>query len=443
MLIKSGEFQTTFLFGERRYLLFKLAGKYSDQGRQVKAVSTGSYLVIAPTDWERDETLAGPPSIDPEGVSLPGLRAHFFDLRNEDGKRVAFRDSAGLGIEIDTSDAEFELLGNRLPDAQQELGPLFGGAPPRIQALNQQTWEEIRTIVVGEEGAKRRRWRAAFSPFPRLAVQDLPTELASRRGGWYFLRFYNGQDDLVESLDFRFVDGLEKVEIESPQALPSEDGHRPTTVRFHYNVDCLVEAAGKGAASFEVDQKPGTTIAVIPPDPAFDQTYWHFHRRPDVKVEFHLLIERVWWSQGNAQDPPEQTEKSDKPLTIERSAFSPLSDSVLYIWLPTVHWAESVQVGFGEDRQRTYRVKVSSRQFSLSLRDFGDAAEIQDTTREATLRLWILHDGISIGGVVIVRVRPEVSASKAPQFQTPGQPLLGSEPCAGNLIMSSFFGKNG
>jgi hypothetical protein len=123
------------------------------------------------------------------------------------------------------------------------------------------------------------------------------------------------------------------------------------------------------------------------------------------------LIERVWWSWGDEHDPPEQSKKSDRPLTMERAAFRPNSNAVLHVWFPKVHWVEFVLVGFGEERQRTYLVRANSRLFSLPLREFGDAAEIQDTTRDATLKLWLPHEGAPGSGVEIARVPAEVSTS--------------------------------
>ena len=107
-----------------------------------------------------------------------------------------------IGISITDSDYR-----ERLEDAGENIGPLFS-KPPNILSVGSQAWREIKTIVVGEEGSGRGRWRTEFSPDSDRVDQDLPPEILDKRGGWYFLRFYDGNDDLAESLDFRFLSGL-------------------------------------------------------------------------------------------------------------------------------------------------------------------------------------------------------------------------------------------
>jgi len=58
--------------GEESYLLFKLSGQDQNQGRRVKSPSSGSYLVMVPDNWARDDTLSGPPRTRPDSVSFTG-----------------------------------------------------------------------------------------------------------------------------------------------------------------------------------------------------------------------------------------------------------------------------------------------------------------------------------------------------------------------------------
>ncbi len=150
--------------GQEGYLLFKLSGERFNQGRLVKSPSSsGLYLVVTPEEWERDETLSGPPPVRPESVSLAGYSAHFFDLDKSSGQKIAFRLPDGRSLAIEAKAPRFELIGRRLKDANELVGPLFGEAPPRIRALDAQAWRNIRTVVVGEEGRGRRRWRMRLS----------------------------------------------------------------------------------------------------------------------------------------------------------------------------------------------------------------------------------------------------------------------------------------
>ncbi len=69
---------TTIVFGEERYLLFKLRGQDLNQGRCVASHSTGSYLAMVPENWECDEESSEANPVEPEFVSLNGYRAHFY-----------------------------------------------------------------------------------------------------------------------------------------------------------------------------------------------------------------------------------------------------------------------------------------------------------------------------------------------------------------------------
>ena len=76
--------------GQNNYLVFKLSGQNLNQGRLVKSVSSGSYLVIVADDWKRDETESGPPPIEPEPVFLDGFLAHFFDIQEDTNTPVSY-----------------------------------------------------------------------------------------------------------------------------------------------------------------------------------------------------------------------------------------------------------------------------------------------------------------------------------------------------------------
>jgi hypothetical protein len=79
------------------FFLAKLSNRDPNQGRLVKTASCGSYLVIVPKGWTRDESLSGPAPFEPEPVCLPGYQAHFF---NQDSagipNKIAFRTPCGF-----------------------------------------------------------------------------------------------------------------------------------------------------------------------------------------------------------------------------------------------------------------------------------------------------------------------------------------------------------
>jgi hypothetical protein len=274
--------------GHEGYLLFKLSGRDLDQGRLVRFPCSGSYLVVAPEDWERDETLSGPPPVAPEPVFFTGYQAHFFDLKKGDVGKIAFRLPNGQPLVIEAQTRGFELTGRRLVDASKRMGPLFGEGPIRIRALDMQAWRNVATIVVGEEGADRERWRIAFSPNPDEMEQDLPSEVVNRIGGWYFLRFYDNNDDLIESIDFRFLSVLKQINIRQPSVLPAKGEHKPVRVEFLHGPGCTVKPKN-GWKSIQVESQDEKTILILPSDPACDESEWIVSAEGAPKVEVTIL----------------------------------------------------------------------------------------------------------------------------------------------------------
>ncbi len=380
----------------------------------MKFASHGSYLVITPDDWERDQRLSGPAPVEPEPTSLPGYKAHFFNLERKGMSRIAFCTPEGKNVEVEYTGARFELIGKRLSDASEGTCPLFGELPPKIEVQEGYAWRNVATIVIGAEGTGRRRWRKEFIPEPERAQQNLPPEIGARRGGWYFLRFYNLNYDLMDSLDFRFVSALTEISMPPPQPLPSENGHQPVAVKFHHTTDCIVRPTADHASALVVEQGPTCTAVTIPPDPAFDQTYWEVKFSSADPVDIQLLVDRIWWSQSDDCSPPFETKKFDRPLNFKRDAFRATSNTVLHLWLPKPRWVDEVLFGFREESRRTYKVQCNSRYVSIALRDFGDAAELGDRSQNASLRFWLERDGMLKAGAVIGEVLCEVGAPETP-----------------------------
>ena len=385
--------------GEERYLLFKLSGQDQNQGRRVKSPSSGSYLVMVPDNWERDDTLSGPPPVTPEPVSLPGYQAHFFELEKDGDGKIAFRTPTDELLVIESKVAQFELVGNQLNDASANKGPLFGEGPPRIRARNEQGWKSIRTIVVGEEGSGRERWRTSFRPDAKGACQDLPPEIAARKGGWYFLRFYDANDDLIESLDFRFICALKGIRIFQPSPLLPEGGHSPVRVELLHEPGCSVQPIGY-PASIQIECRDDKTILTIPPDPTCDKTCWLIGSEGGPQVEVTILVERLWW--GIGEEHIEPSEWQDQPFTLSREDFAATSMKALWLRLPKRRWVDKVLVGFEQAKARPFDIRVTENATAVSLREFGDYKEVGDRTRGYSLKVWIERDGRFMEGVVAV-----------------------------------------
>lgn len=370
------------------WLLFKLSGTDLAQGRNVKQISSGSYLAIIPKTWQRDEEKAGSPPTMPEPVFLDGYLAHFFELTQANPSRIAFRDDQGKEISIGSGGPGFALSGEVIPDASERIGPLFGDQPPRICIANGH-WSDVATIVVGQEGSGRQRWRKSFEPKLGQAQQQLPAEVLERKAGWYFLRFYDSTDMLIDSLDFRFVVGLKEISIPTAGPAPSPDGHVAQTVEIVHDGGYRVTEQEQKCPGVKVERDTDKTILTIPPMAECDRTSWLI-RPPNShgrEVEFTILIGRIWWALGVEDTKPSQW--GDRCVRLTPEDFTATSGSAIWLRFPKPRWANNIFAGFARERARKFPVKVTDSVVSIPLRDFSGAQELDDRAAEHKFKVWL------------------------------------------------------
>ena len=391
--------ETTVALPQDGYLLFKLSGQDQNQGCRVKSLSSGSYLVMVPDSWERDDTLSGPPPVTPESVFLPGYRAHFFELEKGSNKKIAFHTPVGESFVIESSAPQFELVGNRLNDASEDKGPLFGGAAPRIRALDEQGWKNVGTIDIDEDGIAKKGWRTSFTPDSDGREQNLPSEFSDRNGGWYLLTFRDTEDNVIERLHFRFTRGLKEIKLVQPSPLPSGDGHAPVSVEFLHEPGFDVQPVDF-SINIQIERQGEKTTLTIPPNPKYDETGWSVGPVGGPQVEVTILVERLWWGIGEEHNVP--SEWKDKALTLAREDFAATSNKALWLRLPRLRWVNKVLVGFGQEKARPYDVKVTEKTIAFPLREFGDSKEVGDAAQEYSLRVWLERGGRFTEGVIAV-----------------------------------------
>ncbi|HZO90109.1 MAG TPA: hypothetical protein VFB38_17405 [Chthonomonadaceae bacterium] len=357
--------------GSQGYLIFKLSGANADEGRLVDHPATGRYLVVAPDNWERDEKQAGPASIEPEFVSLDGCLAHFFEITKHSESRIAFITPNGGVVSPQTKSSHFELVGHRIKDARDDVGPLFGKQLPCIRARHARDWEEVSTIVVGEEGIGEGRWRMQFPCNPIGKDQQLPLDVAARKSGWFFLRFYDANNRMMESIDFRYLAFLDAIDIRQPAPVPPPEGHGEVYVTFMHQFGCDIQRAKGMPQNIEIAKSLDSTLVAIPADPNCDETRWHIRQHNGAETECLIRIERLWWSFG------QQKAWSDQPVALSRHDLSPTSEEVLYLRLPVAGWADKIAVGFEYTRARQLLLKRTDDTVSIRLSELCDVEERQ------------------------------------------------------------------
>ena len=300
--------------------------------------------------------------------------------------KLAFRNGSSQSVVIGSGGPLFQLVGEQIHDASEHLGPLFAVAPPRISVADG-TWQGVRTIVLGEEGKGAGKWRKAFKPNPDLPEQTMPVDLANRRAGWYFARFYDHEDELIDSLDFRFCAGLRRVQTHQSQPFPSAGGHDAATVELEHDSEWQVVPSVATHGDVTIERKSDRTVLRIPPRPERDLTRWKLGPHAGPQAEIALLVERVWWAVSAVAEPPSEWEDICLILSVED--FSATSGEAIWLRLPRPRWTDCVLVGFQPDRRRPYVPRVTEHMVAIPLRDFSDAPALADRTKDCALKVWV------------------------------------------------------
>jgi small subunit ribosomal protein S9 len=239
--------------------------------------------------------------------------------------------------------------------------------------------------------------------------------LVVRKGGWYYLRFYDTNGDLIESLDFRFICALKEIKTPRPPPFPSGGGHGPVCVEFLHEPGCAVQPVA-GLTNIQIQRQDDKTILTVPPDPTCDETHWVVGAEGGPQVKVTILVERLWWAVGEEDNTPSKWE--DQPVPLQPDDFAASSSKALWLRLPRRRWVDKVLVGFDQSKARPYKVKVMEKTIAVPLRDFGGCGAVRDHTQDHSLRVWIERDGRSMDGVVAI-IPASVAAPQRSQVVSP------------------------
>ncbi len=283
-------------------MIFRL--QRDETGTLVAAPSgQGRYLFVMPHGWHMSQG-------DLQPLQLDGHDAYLVDelqaarVTNGDGKIVW----KGAGH------AWVGFKGSLAPCVEPPT-PLFYGDAPEVDA----PWDKVTTLVVGQEGHVRDRWRQTVTidagREPRLPTLPNPV-------GWYFTRFYDSNAVLVESRDFLWIRDVEHIAV---SLLKSGEGVITFRHKAHLKVDCLSELV-------HCERTPTSTVAHVPCGPRVDVTRWSF-RDSSTNNELHdvpFRIPRWTWALSANGEPDESLTWGAEPLSIRAKAdISPTSRSVL------------------------------------------------------------------------------------------------------------------
>lgn len=353
-------------FDASDHRIFKVARSRAN-GRRVARVTRGNYVVIAPRALSRDEAVGGTAPVAPENVipEQAKVLAHHLLVEGK-GDGLVLNESGPSRVEVRPSTATvYELIGHIVEDAHTGAGPLFGREPPH---LRMEGAAESSLFVVGVEGpSPRPRSRQAAMSF-----DELRDWLDDNEPGWFYVRAYDANDELLESLDFRYVRGLEAIEVDEPSPLPGPQGHRPAKVVFRVAPGTVVSPVDGPPEVASLDPVRADGV-VLPARPDAGKATWRVGSGDGSAVEVVVHVPRIWWAftaSGNADEPHAW---SDRLHMLSVDDLRPTSLMHLSVLLPEPGWADEVTVGFRDGSPRRLPVPRSERVLHYPLRNLGES----------------------------------------------------------------------
>jgi hypothetical protein len=353
-------------------LTFKLSKVDSSRGVLTKRLTKGTYLAVAPTDWQRDDSVSGLPPIAPEATAFAGFAAHYFSIENVDDV-IAFRDSAGALFVLKPEISNFELAGRCLPAIEENLGPLYGPQLPIILANSSTAFGSVAAIRLEEIGG-----RSSDCAFEKLIENhSLRLNPASICSGTYVARILGKSNDPLAALPFRVATALSSINFEPYAPVPPESGYKATLVKVIHDQQSRLDVAPFSIASERLGE---LTDIHIPPAQDADNVQITYTDREGGCINFSIRLNRVWWRLRNAADGTVDAPCwTDESISITQRALRATSKQSIEFLFPAERWAQSLLIGFENDSRRRYLVKVNERTLRIPLREFGTSHLISES----------------------------------------------------------------
>lgn len=341
------------------------------------SVNRGIYLVLIPV--ARGGRLNENLIIAEQSIGIEGLLAYLIDIHESAPLLVDSR--TGDHVRVGRQEAVVRLEGRRL-EPVPEVYECFILEPP-VLYFSETGRERIKSVVIGEEGARLSRlgsWRGEFEPsgeerevFPR----EIGEVLHSHGCGWYFLRFYDRETNLVDSLAFRFLAGIKGITVEAPGWSPV-DGYSDAIIMFHhekgYEIEPCDQVIDQGARECRED----LTVYSVPNhvynlSEFGDLLEWEIKAPNGRSIRITTDLGRLRWAVTDGS-PPASRDWTSSTVRLNRTALLPTSSQTLCLWLPgNVREQDCLVLRAGQQS----RVSLGSQEVRRSpvhikLRDLGD-----------------------------------------------------------------------
>ena len=387
-------------------LIFKMRSNWDGNGRRVKAITIGYFIVIVPSHWRR----IGHPPVEHGNCLDAGFKAHYFH-RNRDSQSNDEPDGF-KEWPATLEDSKFMLAGNRIFD-DSPRGDLFGGAVPKLLCPPDVVWAQVGS-------AERDGWPGRNFRPQKEGLVDI---LNGHQGGFY-IRVYDQDNSLIDSGEFRFLENLHEIRINGKLYTdrmfipPSPTGHTSTAVKFVRSGSAFVRPKLDVDSAHAEVQTDGTIVAA--PDRQGDNIQCSLDSGTH-SVSITLDLPRVWWQSERANGNTDNWH--DQALTMSRREFRERASAGEAILIHMPRRIRSVSAGFGKELPATYSNERTGCKIPLD--DFLDYPQIDQHLRHDA-ELNIRCDG-SVLRIIHVAADPPLPVITAfiaePSIATTGQPV--------------------
>ena len=392
-------------------LVFKLPNQWEGDGRRVRDVTRGHFIVIAPCKWTRK----GRVRVSPERCVDEDFTAHFF-YKGQDDEPNDFG-----GFEEHTlslARTGFELKGRCIYDDSEE-GDLFVGAAPVLKPADGVVWARV-----GEEAHSG--WQGQnFRPAEK-SLRDV----LGRRQGRFYVRVYDESVELVDSGEFRYCADLQEIQVNGESysrdmiLAPSPDGHSQTTLQFVDTRGSAIPAHLKEDSTHILVRPDG--VMDVAPHPDGDETTWSL--KPCGGTEVVIRLPRIWWRIIRPDVMPDGWR--DNAASMSRDEFREQSYAEAEVEIRVPSSVKNVHAGFGSGNDldqsfRAERTESGLHQVSLPLKAFVYYEEIDEpSTEDVSVNIRCGHVEIALIHII---PDPPAPVTELPP-QEAGPPQLEPEP---------------
>ena len=341
---------------EGKPLIFKLRKNWVGEGRKIARITSGHFIVIAPSEWIR----TGHAPVEADDCSDLEFRAHYFhrDATTSNGDVDGFHEWSDTLVATGV-----ELVGRRIFDDSND-GELFVGVPPKLKPSTSIEWARV-----GEE--TENGWGQNF----KAHEQALPEVLGDREGR-FFLRVYDSEEvKLLDSVAFRCLHNLKQIHVDGAEytehtaLVPTSMGYSHTEIRF---IGADGSTLSPMLAPEALQAAAPTGVIKVPPRPDADRISCSLASEAEG-VNIVLDLPRLWWRLEDGR--PNGDAWRDTPLVMTREEFRQHAYTNASMSIMSRRF-DSVRAGFDDRPQQPYQRTAEDGHIVIPLAHFVDHAQI-------------------------------------------------------------------